>query len=243
MSDERSGGTQYYMTSEFQDILVAQKFRDKNSILGGGSPDFDRSMHLLGAAKSLYGYQSAFDVSREFNEPDKRDHEVNQRYQRFMGLGRGGSPKPIDLQVVSAALQDPDPDKGIWERVLITNDPNLKKLVSELGGKTLGVEEFGQRALSEGLIGKPEMDLLKRSTTEQNKKLSKEGSSFDVSRAITQEKQLRLQQRREMRREHVIGRPSVEEMSKVSKDIQQKQEMRDRRKARKFSKDDLSGMS
>lgn len=227
--DNPGSGTKYYMTAEFQKILVAEKYRDQVSVMGGGSKWFEPSMNLLDSAKTMYDYTSAYSL----RDGDGQKPSVKERAER---LNQGGlDPLPIDIDVLAAALEDPDPENGIFERALITGDPLLAKVAKERGVKVIMPEDFLKQGQEQGLLGKNEVELMKKSTKDHQTKLAKTPRSFDPDRAVESEKRHIMEQRRQ-RRQQVIRPNELQQVQQAIQVEDDKAEKRERRKAMKLDR-------
>lgn len=243
--DAQQERTAYYMTTDVGDILYAKKFREDVSIWGGGSKYTSRSFKLQDAMGKLYQPENAFGLSDKYRDSETHDTDVYQRYKR---MDPGITPYGINMLVVAAVLEPPNPDQGIDQRVLITEDPDLREIVETLGGKTIGVDEFGKEAKKRGLVGKEELDLLVKSKKEQMKQFDKQDrDSRHKTMAIQAEQGARMEVQRQQleerrrRRGRIRGgiMPSQEEIEELQEQISEHDERKEKRKARRFDPKDL----
>lgn len=174
MSQQQPQVEYIYDTSTY-DLLLAEKFRNQNSILGGGSQWFMPSMKLFDGMKKMYD-----DPRPGFRIDDMAGVGEEGHRQRVGALKRPlGNLPHSDIEGIAAALEPPDEERGVPKRVLISNNPQVRELMRQMGGNAVSPEVFARDAERQGLIGKKEKELLEKSQGVQKKKLK----SIDVEGA------------------------------------------------------------
>src|SRR3954462_4146198 len=100
---------EYIYDESARELLMAQKFRDQNSVLGGGSKWYMPSMKLFDGLKKMYG-----DPKPSFRTDDMAGVGEEGFEKRKKALERPLSNlSPSDVNGIAAALEPPNEERGI----------------------------------------------------------------------------------------------------------------------------------
>jgi hypothetical protein len=120
-----------YDTSTY-DALYAKKQRENVSILGGGSKWTSPSFKLFDGMKKMYG-----DPKPGSNLDGMVGVGEEGHLRRVQALtGPLGSLPHSDIEGIAAALEPPDEKRGVPKRVLISNNPEVRRLMREMGRRS-----------------------------------------------------------------------------------------------------------